>query len=177
MLKFVKNSLNANLNSKFKSGASKIPAIYIFVISVCKFGPRQSLFQVQNGPSSALILKAHVTMPSMTISDSVLDFGQVLCSQCKIITVQFFNHKRVPCEWVVVSQSAESAKPNKERDDWSTTNQPWKIKKKKEKERRVVNVFEVIPSAGVLMPGQRYNVQIKFMPLQQVLIVTSVTKY
>ncbi|XP_075242911.1 hydrocephalus-inducing protein-like isoform X4 [Convolutriloba macropyga] len=114
---------------------------------------------VQNGPSSALILKAHVTMPSMTVSDSLLDFGQVLCSQCKIITVQFFNHKRVTCEWMVASQSAESKKGGEKE-------QPWRKKKDKESSKSV-NVFEVIPSAGVLLPGQRYNVQIKFMPLQQ----------
>ena len=106
-------------------------------------------------------------MPSMAVSDSVLDFGQVLCSQCKIITVQFFNHKRVPCEWSVVSESDDAKKKPESDFDWPKN----KWRKTKEKTAKSVQVFEIIPSSGVLLPGQRNNIQIKFMPLQQVCLV------
>ena len=134
------------------------------------FEPKVSFvfFQVHNGPSTALVLKAHVTLPDMTVSDSVLDFGHVLCSQCKIITIQFFNHKKVPCEWAVVTQqnSAEAMSRKSDNEfDWTPSR---KKQEKAKKETKNLNVFEVIPNRGVLLPGQRYNVQVKFMPLLQV---------
>ena len=36
-------------------------------------------------------LSAEVTRPSMELSSTNLDFGTVLCGQCKIITVRLHN--------------------------------------------------------------------------------------
>lgn len=44
-------------------------------------------------------LKANVTMPDMEISDDTLDFADVKCGECKVITVQLFNQQQVKCEW------------------------------------------------------------------------------
>ena len=44
-------------------------------------------------------LRANVTMPDMQISTDVLDFERVKCGECKVVTVQIYNHKHVRCEW------------------------------------------------------------------------------
>ena len=41
-----------------------------------------------------------------------------------------------------------------------------KMKNEKQKPRH----FEIMPPTGVLMPGQRLNVQVKFMPTEEVSI-------
>lgn len=55
--------------------------------------------QIIHGPMIMLRLRAHVTMPDMEVSDDVLDFTQVKCGECKVITVQLHNHQNVKCEW------------------------------------------------------------------------------
>lgn len=40
-----------------------------------------------------------MTMPDMEISDDTLDFADVKCGECKVITVQLFNQQQVKCEW------------------------------------------------------------------------------
>lgn len=47
------------------------------------------------GPLYSLRLKAIVTMPTMTISTDSLDFGSVVCGQCKVMTVQLYNAQPV----------------------------------------------------------------------------------
>ena len=55
--------------------------------------------KVVNGPILVLRLRAHVTMPDMEVSDDVLEFGEVKCGECKVVTVQLHNHQKVKCEW------------------------------------------------------------------------------
>ena len=52
-----------------------------------------------NGPVIQVRLKANVTMPDMEISDDTLDFSEVKCGECKVITVQLYNQQQVKCEW------------------------------------------------------------------------------
>lgn len=52
-----------------------------------------------NGPQVCIQLRANVTMPDMQISADVLNFNEVTCGECKVVTVQIFNHKHVRCEW------------------------------------------------------------------------------
>lgn len=52
-------------------------------------------------------LMANVTMPDMEISSDVLEFGEVICGNCQIITVQIHNHKRVRCEWSALPTERE----------------------------------------------------------------------
>lgn len=55
--------------------------------------------QIANGPQVVLRLRAHVTMPDMEISDDVLEFHDVKCGECRVITVQIHNHQHVRCDW------------------------------------------------------------------------------
>ena len=52
-------------------------------------------------------LKANVTLPDMLISSDVLDFGDVICGNCQIITIQIHNHKQVRCEWSALPTEKE----------------------------------------------------------------------
>ena len=38
-------------------------------------------------------------MPDMEISDDVLEFQDVKCGECRVITVQIHNHQHVRCDW------------------------------------------------------------------------------
>lgn len=55
-------------------------------------------------------MKANVTMPDMQISTDVLDFQEVRCGECKVITVQLHNHKPVKCEWNSLPTESERRK-------------------------------------------------------------------
>ena len=52
-------------------------------------------------------LKANVTMPDMEISSDILEFSEVVCGNCQIITVQIHNHKHVRCEWSALPTEKE----------------------------------------------------------------------
>jgi len=45
---------------------------------------------------------------------------------------------------------------------------PMHLRKRLRAEKQSPAIFEIIPSSGMLQAGQRQNVQIKFMPLEQV---------
>ena len=45
---------------------------------------------------------------------------------------------------------------------------PMHLRRKALKERQKPRTFEMIPATGSLMPGQRVNVQVKFMPTEEV---------
>lgn len=57
------------------------------------------MYQVLGGPMVRIKLCAEVTMPDMQISDDVLDFSEVKCGECKVVTVQLYNQQMVRCEW------------------------------------------------------------------------------
>ena len=45
---------------------------------------------------------------------------------------------------------------------------PMHLRRKARQERQKPRTFEMIPATGSLMPGQRVNVQVKFMPTEEV---------
>ena len=55
--------------------------------------------QVKGGPMMRLVLKAEVTQPNVELSDDVIDFGEVCCGQCKIVSIQLHNHTAVNSDW------------------------------------------------------------------------------
>ena len=112
-----------------------------------------------NGPVVQLRLKANVTMPDMQISSDVVDFGDIKCGECKIVTVQIYNHKEVRCDW------SASYLPNK---DDKFTPLHLKRKKKTSPEGNKPRIFEIMPPSGILLPQQRVNIQLKFMPTEEV---------
>ena len=60
---------------------------------------RAGVFQIVNGPQVVIEAKANVTMPDMQISSDVLEFNDVKCGECRVITVQLHNHQHVRCDW------------------------------------------------------------------------------
>jgi hydrocephalus-inducing protein len=97
-------------------------------------------------------------MPDLQISNDIVEFGDVKCGECKIITVQLHNHKEVRCDW--------SAAYLPKKDEKFT---PLHLKRKKrvEGEPNKPRTFEIIPPSGILMPSQKVNIQLKFMPTEE----------
>lgn len=98
-------------------------------------------------------------MPDMQISSDAIEFFDVKCGECKIITVQLNNHKEVRCDWFA------SYLPKK---DEKFTPLHLKRMKKLNIDTNKSRSFEIMPSSGILMPGQKANIQIKFMPTEEV---------
>ncbi|XP_053944033.1 hydrocephalus-inducing protein homolog [Cuculus canorus] len=115
--------------------------------------------KVAEGPTFHIRLRANVTLPSLCLSKDSLEFSAVQCGQCQEETVQFHNQLEVPCTWFL------------------TINEP--VKKVDKQVRGTVrrkmlqepnskpHVFTALPSAGVLSPGQRCNVRIRFSPTEE----------
>ena len=66
--------------------------------------------QIVGGPQICIQLRANVTMPDMQISDDVVVFEDVVCGECRVVTVQLYNHKHVRCEWTSLPTEDESKK-------------------------------------------------------------------
>jgi hydrocephalus-inducing protein len=100
-------------------------------------------------------------MPDLQISSDVVDFGEVKCGECKIITVQLNNYKEVRCDW------SASYLPKKE-DKFT----PMHLKRKKKApngtEHIKPHIFEIMPPTGILLANQKVNIQLKFMPTEEV---------
>lgn len=97
-------------------------------------------------------------MPDLQISNDIVEFSDVKCGECKIITVQLNNHKEVRCDW------SASYLPKKEE---KFTPMHLKRKKKLEAEQNKPKIYEIMPPSGILMPGEKTNIQIKFMPTEE----------
>ncbi|KAJ3129345.1 hypothetical protein HK098_001757 [Nowakowskiella sp. JEL0407] len=104
---------------------------------------------VVGGPTLVLLLKADVTVPELRMSTQDVEFGEVLCGQRKNITVQLHNANSVICEW--------SSLPAPE-------NSIQKHLKKKDNLHPSLKEFELVPSSGVLQPGEKNQLLIRFFP-------------
>ena len=58
--------------------------------------------QVVGGPVVNVRLRANVTVPDLHVSSDVVEFGEVKCGECRIISVQLHNHQAVRCNWSAV---------------------------------------------------------------------------
>ncbi|XP_064641495.1 hydrocephalus-inducing protein-like isoform X2 [Lineus longissimus] len=138
-----------------------------FVVSFDPRGANLSLGSVETevpvnivgGPQVCMRLSAHVTMPDMEISTDTLEFEEVRCGECKVVTVQLHNHKHVRCEWSSISDDNNKRKIDK--------TIPMHLRRKMRQEKPKPKTFEMMPPTGYLMPGQRVNVQVKFMPTEE----------
>lgn len=54
---------------------------------------------------------------------------------------------------------------------------PMHLRRKLRPEKPTASTFEMIPATGTLQPSQRQNVQVKFMPTEQVLMVIIAKKF
>ncbi|XP_049339422.1 hydrocephalus-inducing protein homolog isoform X2 [Astyanax mexicanus] len=115
--------------------------------------------QVLGGPMVQVRLRAVVTMPSLTVSTDVLQFDNIQCGLCQVVTVQLHNPEQVPCEWSFRVEEQPKKKPKKI--------VPLRLRQKARFEQLPSPaVFEMLPSKGVLYPGDRVNVQVKFSPTE-----------
>ena len=65
----------------------------------------------------------------------------------------------VKCDW-----DSTSIEDNKKMDK----HVPMHLRRKIRQAKKKPHIFEVLPPTGTLMPGQRINVQVKFMPTEEV---------
>ncbi|PAA50321.1 hypothetical protein BOX15_Mlig000423g3, partial [Macrostomum lignano] len=144
-----------------------------------ELGPVQCrvFINLVNGPCLPLLLKANVTMPCLTVSRDLVDFNTVHCSEAKVVTVQLHNCSPVPAQWSAIPDSAltERGKRRKAADRFS----PLYLRQQQQQVQSSQDisagtprgpeapVFEMIPGFGDLRPGQKLNVQIKFIPREE----------
>ncbi|XP_041651130.1 hydrocephalus-inducing protein homolog [Cheilinus undulatus] len=116
--------------------------------------------QVTGGPSIQVRLCAVMTVPSIAASADSLQFDTLQCGMCQMKTIHLFNNEPVPCHWSI----AEEVKPFKKVDKFLPL---YQRKKVLQGQRPPPVVFETIPSSGMLAPGERVSVQIKFSPVEE----------
>ncbi|XP_009468798.1 PREDICTED: hydrocephalus-inducing protein homolog [Nipponia nippon] len=115
--------------------------------------------KVAGGPTFHIRLRANVTVPSLCLSRDRLEFSAVQCGQCQEETVQLHNQLQVPCKWFITMNE-----PVKKVDK----HLPARMRRKLLQELKAKPcVFEALPSAGVLAPGQRCNVRVRFSPMEE----------
>ncbi|KAK3085440.1 hypothetical protein FSP39_003318 [Pinctada imbricata] len=111
------------------------------------FDPRGANLQL--GPVETLV----------PINTTRLEFSDVKCGECKVITVQLYNQQQVKCEWNSLPSEKELKKADK--------HVPMHLRRKNKQDKGKPRHFEIMPPTGTLMPGQRLNVQVKFMPTEE----------
>ncbi|XP_066494024.1 hydrocephalus-inducing protein-like [Tiliqua scincoides] len=115
--------------------------------------------KVISGPTFNVSLRAAVIMPSLCISNNNLEFIAVQCGMCQVDTIQLHNQLQVTCEWFTTS-TEQMRKVDK--------HMPMFLRQKMRRElKSKPQVFEMIPPYGILAPGERLNVQVKFAPREE----------
>lgn len=114
-------------------------------------------FLLSDGPEVPLICTGEVLLPDLELSHDELDFEDVTVSRCKIITIQLHNPTSVRCIW-----EASVPSPPKRINRFI----PLHLKKKGQVPKRAPN-FELLPSRGVIEPGNRLSIKVKFAPTEQ----------
>ena len=123
-------------------------------------GPAETVVPINivDGPTINLIVKAHVTMPSLEIQPtSQIDFGSVECGKCKVWTIQLHNPLDVAAEWSYHRPVDKRLEVDK--------HMPMHLRRKLRKQQKPSPmVFDIMPSQGRLEPHGRENIQIRFLP-------------
>ncbi|NWU95982.1 HYDIN protein, partial [Upupa epops] len=115
--------------------------------------------KVAGGPTFPIRLRASVAVPSLCLSRDRLEFSAVQCGQCQEETVQLHNQLQILCKWFI-TMNEPVKKVGK--------HLPGSVRQKLLRELKArPRVFEVLPSAGALAPGQRCNVQVRFSPMEE----------
>ncbi|XP_003791425.1 hydrocephalus-inducing protein homolog isoform X2 [Otolemur garnettii] len=115
--------------------------------------------KVVGGPTVNICLQANVIIPAMTLSCEKVEFAAIQSGQCLVETIQLSNHLQVPCEWFVHTVKV-SGKLDKHMPKYLRRKIRAELKPK-------TRIFEIQPTSGVLDPGERSNVQVKFMPKEE----------
>ncbi|XP_068025945.1 hydrocephalus-inducing protein homolog [Melanerpes formicivorus] len=115
--------------------------------------------KVAGGPTCRVLLRAKVAVPSLSLSRARLEFSAVQCGQCQEETIRLYNQLPLPCQWFLSreepAQKVDKALPASRRQ------------KLLQELKAKASVFEVLPSAGVLDPGQWCNLQVRFSPVEE----------
>ncbi|NXQ99391.1 HYDIN protein, partial [Sagittarius serpentarius] len=115
--------------------------------------------KVTGGPTFHIRLRANVAVPSLCLSRDRVEFSAVQCGQCQEETIQLHNQLQVPCKWFITVNL-----PVKKVDK----HLPASVRRKLLQELKAKPcVFEALPSAGALAPGQRCNVRVRFSPTEE----------
>ncbi|KAM7059176.1 hydrocephalus-inducing protein homolog [Molossus nigricans] len=115
--------------------------------------------KVVGGPTVHIYLQAKVTIPTMTLSCEKVEFATIQCGQCLVETIQLSNHLQVPCEWFAVNQ-----KPFNKLEK----HMPKYLRRKLRAELKPkTRIFQIQPTFGILDPGEKFNVQVKFVPKEE----------
>ncbi|NXT36809.1 HYDIN protein, partial [Pelecanoides urinatrix] len=115
--------------------------------------------KVAGGPTFHVRFRAKVTVPSLCLSRDRLEFSTVQCGQCREETVRLHNQLQVPCKWFITRNE-----PVKKVDK----HLPASMRRKLLQELKAKScVFQVLPSAGALAPGERCNVRVRFSPTEE----------
>lgn len=94
---------------------------------------------------------ANITIPELSMSTDNLDFEKVLINTRKTVKLRIENVKEVACDWWLHNPTTTQqgkAEANTANGD-----------KKKE-----VEFFQVWPTSGQLLPGQRSTIDVMFIP-------------
>nr|KAF6318524.1 HYDIN axonemal central pair apparatus protein [Pipistrellus kuhlii] len=124
-------------------------------------GNKEALLPIKvvGGPTVHICLQVHVAIPTMTLSCEKVEFATIQCGQCLVETIQLYNQLQVPCEWFVVIH-----KPFNKLEK----HMPKYLRRKLHTEfKPKTRIFEIQPTSGVLDPGEKYNVQVRFMPKEE----------
>lgn len=62
---------------------------------------------VKNGPTYTIDFVANMTIPELSMSTELLDFGKVCVNTRKTLKIRLENNKEVNCEWKFLQKSSE----------------------------------------------------------------------
>ncbi|XP_054031509.1 hydrocephalus-inducing protein homolog [Dryobates pubescens] len=112
--------------------------------------------QVTGGPTLRLLLRARGVVPSLCLSRARLEFSSVQCGQCQEETTRLYNQLPVPCRWFLSREE-----PAEKVEKPSAASRRGKLPREP---KAKAGIFGVLPSAGVLAPGQWCNLRVRFCP-------------
>ncbi|KAJ3022533.1 hypothetical protein HKX48_005950 [Thoreauomyces humboldtii] len=107
--------------------------------------------KVAGGPTIGIHLRASITVPDLTLSTAELDFGEVLCGTRKTGSVKLQNPYPAPCEWSITTNA-------------QGTSASTKAGVRRKMVRSKLKDFDVVPSSGVLEPGESSILTVRFVP-------------
>ena len=108
------------------------------------------IVQASHGIRSKIILRATVNCPSITLSSSSIDFGDVFAGQKKSFKLKVKNTSSVLTEWSTKIDT-NKAKPTKKAKELS--------------DPVIMNSLTFEPAAGILSPGEERLVKVHFCPI------------
>ena len=105
--------------------------------------------EIKNGPTYTIKFISKLTIPELSMSTELLDFGKVCVNTRKTVKIRLENKQEVPCEWKFC---AKNPMPEVMMVGGSGA-------RDKEGDR-----FQVWPHSGLLLPGQRTTIDVLFTP-------------